>query len=136
MAGGWDQARTTAYFAAWSTNSGTATLGTETITGPQLLRLMTANGTDSSNGTEASTSGGYTAGGLSMTCTGGTAQLNNSAAVTWTSMPGITSTGAEQWESTATKKRGFWAPWSSGSIVIGAGNTFQVAINGWNPTGV
>lgn len=135
MAGGIDQARATAILAAYSINSSTATVGTETITGPQLLRLMTANGTDTSNGTEQGTSGGYTAGGQSMTMgTASAGAVSNSAAVTWTSMPSTTLTGAEQWESTATKKRLFWAPWSGGNIVVGSGNTFQVAIGGWNPS--
>ena len=53
MAGGIDQTMATAILAALAKNSSTATLGTVTITGPINMRLMTANGSDSSAGTEA-----------------------------------------------------------------------------------
>lgn len=135
MAGGLDQTRATEIMTALAKNSGTATLGTQTITGPHSLRIMTANGTDTSAGTEASTASGYTAGGVAMTLgTPSAGAFSNSAQVGWTNMPGITSTGAEQWDASGTKLRIFWAPWSGGNIAIGAGNSFAVAIAGWNPS--
>jgi hypothetical protein len=33
----------------------------------------------------------------------------------------------EEWSSDGTPKRTVWAPWTGGSIVVGAGNTFSVA---------
>lgn len=49
-AGGMDQTRATAVLAAYAINSSTSTVGSETITGPMHMRLMTANGSDSANG--------------------------------------------------------------------------------------
>lgn len=135
MAGGMDQTRATAIMAAYTKNSSTATVGTETITGPHSLRVMTANGSDTSAGTEQGTSSGYTAGGTAMTFGTAAAGSNTTTAITsWTNFPSCTSTGAEQWDASATKLRIFWAPWSGGSIVIAATNTFAVAIGGWTPS--
>ena len=127
-AGGIDQTRATAILAALAINSSTATVGTMTITGPINMRLMTANGTDSSNGTEQGTSGGYTAGGTSVSMgTAASGSVASNGAASWTSMPSCTLMGMEEWESSATKLRLFWAPWGSGSIVVASGNTFTVA---------
>lgn len=135
MAGGIVQARATAIMAAAAKNSGTSTVGTETWTAPFSLRLMTANGSDTAAGTELGTSAGYTAGGVAMTLgTAAAGAFSNSAQVGWTNMPSCTLTGAEQWDASATKLEMFWAPWSSGSIVVGAANSFAVAIGGWNPS--
>lgn len=132
MAGGMDATLATAVLAAMGINSSTATIGTKTWTGPQHLRLMTANGSDTSNGTELATSGGYTAGGQSMTMgTAASQSITNSASVSWTSMPSTTLTGGEHWDTSGTPQRGTWAPWTGGNIVIGSGNTFTVASSGW-----
>lgn len=126
--GGIDQTMATAILAALSPNSGTKTIGTVTITGPIKMRLMTATGTDSSAGTELGTSGGYTAGGSSLTMgTAATGSITTTASVSWTSFPSATLTAMEQWDSSATPLRSFWGPWSSGSIVVASGNTFTVA---------
>lgn len=135
MAGGMDQVRATAILAAFGINASTATVGTMTITGPQKIRLMTANGSDSANGTEQGTSGGYTAGGQSITMgTAATGSISNTGADTWTSMPSCTLTGMEQWDSSGTPLRLFWAPWASGNIVVASGNTFTIAIAGYTPS--
>ena len=50
----------------------------------------------------------------------------SNGAVSWTSMPSCTLTGMEEWDSSGTPLREFWAPWSGGSIVVASGNTFTV----------
>lgn len=128
MAGGIDQTRATAILAAFAINSGTATVGTMTITGPTHMRLMTANGSDSSNGTELSTSGGYTAGGSALTMgTASAGSVSSTASVSWTNMPSTTLTGMEQWDTSGTPLRLFWGPWTGGNITVASGNTFTVA---------
>lgn len=103
--------------------------GGPTITSPIHMRLMTANGTDSTAGTELATSGGYTAGGTSIGSWAAAASgaISSSAAVSWTNMPACTLTGMEEWDTSATPQRLFWAPWSSGNISVGAGDTLTVA---------
>lgn len=127
-AGGMDQTLATAILAALAINSSTATVGAKTITGPMHMRLFTVNGTDAATGTELTTSGGYTAGGAALSfATAATGAVSTNASVSWTSMPSTTLTGEEQWDTSATPIRQFWAPWSAGSIVVASGNTFTVA---------
>ena len=132
MAGGIDQTMATAILAALGPNSGTKTIGTVTITGPVKARLMTVNGTDSSAGTELATSGGYTAGGSALSMgTAATGSITNSGGATsWTNMPATTLTGMEEWDSSATPLREFWAPWSGGNISVASGNTFTISSSG------
>lgn len=128
MAGGIDQTMANAILTALGKNSATATVGTVTITGPIHLRLFTVNGTDSATGTELGTSGGYTAGGSSLAFAAASAgSIATNAGVSWTNMPSTTLTGCEEWDTSATPLRIFWAPWSGGSIVVASGNTFTVA---------
>lgn len=91
-------------------------------------RLMTANGTDSSNGTELGTSGGYTAGGATITFGSAAASgsISNTVACTWTNMPAATIVGLELW-STGTAARLWWGALSS-SKVVASGDTFEFAI--------
>jgi len=128
MAGGIDQTRATVILQALAINSATATVGTNTITGPIHMRLFTANGTDAATGTELATSGGYTAGGSALSfAAAATGSVATNAAVSWTNMPSTTLTGMEEWDTSATPLRLFWAPWTAGSIVVASGNTFTVA---------
>jgi hypothetical protein len=128
MAGGVDQTFATVILAAVSINSGTATIGTKTFTGPPYLRLFTVIGSDATTGTEQGTSAGYTAGGQGMTMgVAASASVVNSGAVSWTNMPSMTTVGCEVWDHSATPWRVFWGPWSAGSIVVTSGNTFTVA---------
>lgn len=128
MAGGIDSTLGTAFLAATAINSGTATVGTKTITGPIKMRLMTANGTDTAAGTELAASGGYTAGGSALSFgTAASLAVSTNAAVSWTNMPSTTLTGMEEWDSSATPQRTFWGPWTAGSIAVASGNTFTVA---------
>src|ERR1700753_2126374 len=121
MAGGIDQARATAILAACGENSGTATGGTETITAPEKLRLMTTTtaSTDTTNGSELATSGGYTAGGSALSfASAASGAISTNAAVSWTNMPATTLAGCEEWDSSATPLRLFWGPWSGGNISV------------------
>lgn len=128
MAGGIDQTRATAILTALGLNSGTATVGSMTITGPIHMRLFTANGSDAATGTELATSGGYTAGGSALSFAAASAgSIATNAAVSWTNMPATTLTGMEEWDTSATPLRLFWAPWTAGSITVASGNTFTVA---------
>jgi len=91
-------------------------------------KLMTANGSDSANGTELGTSGGYTAGGATITfgsaASGGS--IANTVACTWTNMPATTIVGLELW-STGTPARLWWGALSS-SKTVASGDTFEFAI--------
>lgn len=100
-----------------------------TVTTPIKARLMTANGSDSANGTELGTSGGYTAGGATITFGSAAASgsISNTAACTWTNMPATTIVGLELWDSTGTPKRLWWGALAS-SKTVGAGDTFEFAI--------
>jgi hypothetical protein len=128
MAGGIDQTLATKILAALGINSSTSTVGTDTITGPIHMRLFTTNGSDATTGTELTTSGGYTAGGTSVSMgTAATGSIASNGAASWTSMPSCTLTGMEEWDTSGTPIRLFWAPWTAGSIVVASGNTFTVA---------
>jgi hypothetical protein len=127
-AGGIDQTRANHALDAYGPNSGTKTVGVDTITGPINMRLMTANGSDSSAGTELGTSGGYTAGGSALAfAAASSGSKATNAAVSWTNMPSTTLTGMEEWDTSGTPLRIFWGPWTGGNIVVGSGNTFTVA---------
>ena len=100
-----------------------------TVTAPVKARLMTANGSDSSNGTELGTSQGYTA--LGQTITFGSAasggSIANTAACTWTNMPASTIVGLELWSSDGTPKR-LWYGALAASKSPASGDTFDFAI--------
>lgn len=141
MASMTDRTRAAAILQALYSSSTTFTItpGTSggsafTITPPFKLRLMTAQGSNTSNGTEA-TSGncpGYTAGGVSLgssafgTPSAGVSTNNNSASWsvtgTWSTIPSI-----EIWDSAATPLR--WLQGALTSSITGAanGDTVQFA---------
>ena len=122
-----------------SSTSFTITPGTSggsafTITPPFFLRLMTAVGSNTANGTEAA-GNGYTAGGSSLgssafgTPSGGVATNNN--AVSWTASGGNLGGGAivgiEIWDSAATKLR--YLQGSITSVTVATGNTLSFAVS-------
>lgn len=100
-----------------------------TVATPIKARLMTANGSDSANGTELGTSGGYTALGATITfgSVAASGSIANTAAVTWTNMPATTVVGLELWDSTGTPVRLWWGA-LVGSKVVASGDTFEFAI--------
>ena len=94
---------------------------------PLKVRLMTANGSDSAAGTELGTSGGYTAGGSTITfnaASGGSA--DNAAEIAWTNMPACTLVGAEVWDSHGTPKRILHGAFADGNKVVNAADTFRL----------
>ena len=122
-----------------------AFLGTATLVAfvtPPLLRLMTANGSETTNGTELGTSGGYTAGsgvtfGASAfgasSFSAGAANASNANAVTITNMPAATIVAAEIWDSAATKLR-WWFGLLTASKTTNAGDTLTFAIGSVTPS--
>jgi hypothetical protein len=103
-----------------------------TITPPFFLRLMTTQGSNTANGTEAA-GNGYTAGGSSMGATaygapsGGV--MTNSNSVSWTASGGNLGGGAlnaiETWDSAATKLR--YQQGSITAVTVSNGNTLTFA---------
>lgn len=100
-----------------------------TITPPFFLRLMTAQGSDTANGTELVATG-YTAGGSSLGATafgapsGGVS--TNSNAVSWTAGAAWSAVVAiEIWDSAATKLR--YLQGSITSVTLANGNTLNFA---------
>ena len=97
-------------------------------------RLMTANGTGTTPGTELATGGGYTAGTGAPTIThaaavvsGAQAIASSNVGVTVTNMPASTIVGVETWDSTApTPARKWYGPLAT-SKTLAAGDTFSIA---------
>jgi hypothetical protein len=100
-----------------------------TVTPPFKLRLMTAQGSNTSNGTELSATG-YTAGGASMGSSAFGAPSagvsSNSNVVSWTAGASWTAVVAvEVWDTAATPLR--WLQGSITSITLANGNTLSFA---------
>lgn len=89
---------------------------------PLMVRLMTANGSDTAAGTEVTNGGGSTYAPQAVTlgaATGGT-QAVNTADVVFTNMPAATVVGLEIWDSAGTPIRWwFGAATSSRTTVLG-----------------
>lgn len=134
-----DQNRTNWLLQAVFTASVTATFTPGTgggsalvISPPYYLRLMSAVGSNTANGTELTTTGGYTAGGASLGttfCAAPTAGTqSNSNLVSWNATgTWATVTGIEIWDHAGTPLR-----WLQGSITsitgVVNGDTVQFAI--------
>lgn len=128
-AGGMDQAMGTALLTAMTPNSSTKTVGSKTITGPINARFMTANGSDSANGTELGSGGSYVAG-TGIVLAFGTAasdSVSTNAAASQTNMPSCVLTGPEFWDSSGSPQRTYWGPWAGGNITVGSANTLTIA---------
>jgi hypothetical protein len=117
---------------------GTGGPSAKLVTPPFRLYLMTAVGSNTANGTQA-TSGncpGYTAAGVSL---GSPAFGNPSAgiilgpsgaAVSWTATANWTAiAGVEVWDSAGTPLRYLFGSLSGGSVTVNNGNTLQFAIS-------
>jgi len=103
-----------------------ALVGTSTysVTGAIKLRLMTANGSDASAGTEV-TGGSYAA----QTITFGAASsgaIENSGAISFTGMPAATVVGIEIYDSAGSPKRLLYGALTT-SRTVTAGDTVQFA---------
>jgi hypothetical protein len=94
---------------------------------PLKLKLMTANGSDASAGTELGTSGGYTAGGATVVfgtaASGGS--ISTTADVSWTNMPAATIVGVEIWDTAGTPVRIAYGALSA-SKTTNSGDTFTI----------
>jgi hypothetical protein len=104
-----------------------ASLATTTFvasTGPIKCRLMSANGSATSAGTEV-TGGSY----ASQTATFASASTGSAAtsgALTYTVMPAVTVTGVELWDSAGTPLRKWWGALTA-SKTLNSGDTFTIA---------
>ncbi len=104
-----------------------ASLGTASYTAtstPLKARLMTANGSGTSAGTEV-TGGSY----ASQTITFGSASsltATQSGTCTYTSMPSCTVVGAELWDSAGTPLRKWWGALTA-SKTVNSGDTFTLS---------
>lgn len=137
-----DQTRVNAIIQALFTSSTTFTItpGTSggsafSMTPPLHLRLMTAGGTNTSNGTEA-TSGncpGYTAGGSSLGSSGFAAasggQQTNNNSVSWSATGSWTTvTTIEIWDTAGTPLRWLQGALTSSITGVANGDTVQFAV--------
>lgn len=99
-------------------------------TAPIKCRLMTANGSETANGTELATSGGYTSGTGAPSVTFAAADANGTAAsnvaVSVTNMPAATIVGVELWDSAGTPIRKWWGALAA-SKTTNSGDTFTIA---------
>ncbi|MGZ4519099.1 MAG: hypothetical protein ACXVXP_05915 [Mycobacteriaceae bacterium] len=126
---GIDQTMANAILTALTPTSGTTTVGTVTVTAPVKCRFdTTMTTTDSGASTEWSTSGGYTAGGVSVGANWAAASAGSratSAAITVTNAPAGTWAGNELWDSSATPLRSFWGALAS-SKTVNVGDTCTI----------
>ena len=97
-----------------------------TVTTPIKLALVTANGTDSSAGTEV-TGGSYARQTIAFTSASG-GSISNSAVINFTGMPAATVVGIELYDSAGTPKRLAYGALTS-SKTVDAGDTIQFAIS-------
>jgi hypothetical protein len=112
--------------------SGTFVLGGTTYTLPLKLKFLSTLSTAAAAGTEWSTSGGYTAGGVSLSGAFGTpaasASKANTAAVSVTNAPAGTWADNEVVDSTGTPKRLVFKGTPSLGKTVNAGDTCTIAI--------
>jgi len=98
-------------------------------TTPITCRLDTATGTNTSNGTELATSGGYTSGTgapqVTFAAASGGSMASN-VAVTVTNMPATTINAIELWDSESTPIRLWWGPLTAAKTT-NSGDTFTIA---------
>jgi hypothetical protein len=77
---------------------------------PLMVRLMTANGSDSVAGTEVVNGGGsaYAPQSVALSAAVGSGSASNSSDVVFTNMPAATVVGVEIWDSAGTPFRWWW----------------------------
>lgn len=94
---------------------------------PLMVRLMTANGSDSSAGTEVVNAGGSTYAPVSVAFAAavGSGAAANSADLVFTNMPATTVVGVEIWDSAGTPFRWWWGP-AVLSKVTNLGDTLRI----------
>lgn len=103
---------------------------------PMWIRLMTASGTTTGNGTELGGTG-YTAGGVSgsfsaiNTGAGGPTSQGFTAAAgnSWTAGNNWVITGFELWDNAGTKLRWWFGTFTGGNVTVNTGQVLQIAQN-------
>lgn len=112
--------------------SGTFVVGSTTYTLPLKLRFLSTLSTAATSGTEWTTSGGYTAGGVSLSGAFGTAAASaakaNTAAITVTNAPAQTWADNEVVDSTGAPKRLVFKGTPSLAKTVNAGDTCTIAV--------
>lgn len=114
-------------------------------TGPMKVRLMTANGTSATAGTElatgagSGTGAGYTAGGQVVTLPAAAAGATApTTVVRWDNLASCTITGVEIWDSAGTPKRWQFAPLVVGTTptpkAVASGDSFEFAVGAFTET--
>ncbi len=94
-------------------------------TAPMKLRLMTANGTDATAGTQV-TGGTYTSQTITMTsASGGT--VSNTTLIRFDGLPAATITGLEVWDSAGTPRRIWHSPLTS-SVTVTANQPLEFPV--------
>lgn len=100
---------------------------------PLMVRLMTANGSDSAAGTEVVNAGGsayapQSAAFPAPTTTAGTTSTSNSADIVFTNMPAESGgvVGVEVWDSAATPVRWWWGA-ANASKTTNLGDTLKIS---------
>jgi hypothetical protein len=97
-------------------------------TGPLMVRLMTANGSDATPGTEVANSGGSTYSPQAVSfpaAVGSGAPVGNTADLVFSNMPACTVVGVEIWDSAGTPFRWWWGA-ATASQVVNAGGTVRI----------
>lgn len=109
----------------WLFSTRTATRPTATTL---KLKLCSNTGTDTTAGTELSTSGGYTAGGATVVfgTVAASGSIANTADVTWTNMPAVTINSVEIWDTAGSPIRLAYGALSSAKTT-NSGDTFTVS---------
>jgi hypothetical protein len=92
---------------------------------PLMVRLMTANGSDSAAGTEVVNSGGstYAAQSVAFPAASGSTSAANTADVVFANMPAATIVGIEIWDSTGFR---WWWGAATASKVTNLGDTLKI----------
>jgi hypothetical protein len=94
---------------------------------PLMVRLMTANGSDSAAGTEVTNGGGstYAAQSAAFPAASGTTSTANSADIVFTNMPAATTVGVEIWDSAGTPFRWWWGA-ATANKTTNLGDTLRI----------
>jgi hypothetical protein len=118
--------------------SGTFVVGPTTYTLPLKLIFMSTLSTAATQGTEWSTSGGYTAGGVALNgllaTAASAASKANTGAITVTNAPAQTWADNEVKDSTGTPKRMIFKGTPSLAKTVNAGDTCTIAIGNFTAT--
>lgn len=99
---------------------------------PLMVRLMTANGNDTSNGIEV-VGGSYTPQSATFGSAPSGGPASNTNLIRFDNMPAVTLTGFEIWDSAGTPVRWHWAAFSS-PVVVAAGEPVEFAIGALDMT--